>query len=56
MLASLAPLVKPGGLLVYAVCSVEPEENEGVLAPFLARHPEFAPEALPSWARPFAEA
>ncbi len=55
MLASLAPLVKPGGLLVYAVCSVEPEENEGVLAPFLARHPEFAPEALPSWARPFAE-
>jgi len=55
MLASLAPLVKPGGLLVYAVCSVEPEENEGVLAPFLAGHPEFTPEELPPWASPFAD-
>jgi len=55
MLASVAPLVKPGGLLVYAVCSVEPEENEGVLAPFLAGHPEFTPEELPPWASPFAD-
>lgn len=55
MLGSLAPLLKPGGRLVYAVCSVEPEENEGVLAPFLAGHPEFAPEELPAWARPFTD-
>ncbi|MCP3950842.1 MAG: 16S rRNA (cytosine(967)-C(5))-methyltransferase RsmB [Desulfobacterales bacterium] len=34
----LAPLVKPGGILVYAVCSMEPEENEAVVRPFLARN------------------
>lgn len=34
----LAPLVKPGGLLVYAVCSMEPEENEQVVDLFLAQN------------------
>ncbi len=38
----LAPLVKPGGILVYAVCSMEPEENEAVVHPFLAQNPLFA--------------
>jgi 16S rRNA (cytosine967-C5)-methyltransferase len=37
-----APLVKPGGVLVYAVCSSEPEETETVIADFLKNHPEFA--------------
>jgi 16S rRNA (cytosine967-C5)-methyltransferase len=34
--------VKPGGRLVYATCSVLPEENEDVVAGFLAAHPQFA--------------
>ena len=53
LLESVAALVRPGGRLVYATCSIEPEETEGVLAPFLERHPEFVGEGLPSWAEPF---
>jgi len=40
-LAHLAHLVKPSGILVYAVCSTEPEENEAVVKEFLNNHPEF---------------
>jgi 16S rRNA (cytosine967-C5)-methyltransferase len=54
MLEALSTLVRVGGRLVYATCSVEDEENEGVLRPFLESHPGFEPEPLPRWARPFA--
>jgi 16S rRNA (cytosine967-C5)-methyltransferase len=40
-LDNLAPAVKPGGILVYAVCSFEPEETDCVVASFLDSHPEF---------------
>ncbi len=43
ILASAARLVKPGGRLVYATCSVLPEENEGVAEAFGQAHPDFAP-------------
>jgi 16S rRNA (cytosine967-C5)-methyltransferase len=41
MLNHTACLVKPSGILVYAVCSPEPEENEMVVEEFLKKHPEF---------------
>jgi 16S rRNA (cytosine967-C5)-methyltransferase len=43
MLEAAAPLVARGGALVYAVCSLEPEEGEEQLRAFLARHREFIP-------------
>jgi 16S rRNA (cytosine967-C5)-methyltransferase len=55
LLEALAPLVRPGGQLVYAVCSLEPEENEGVVEPFLAARADFAKAPLPGWAAPFAD-
>jgi 16S rRNA (cytosine967-C5)-methyltransferase len=36
LLTAAASMVKPGGTLVYAVCSLEPEEGEGVVAQALA--------------------
>jgi len=41
LLEGVARVVRPGGLLVYATCSLEPEENEEQVAHFLTRHPEF---------------
>ena len=39
-----ASLVRPGGALVYAVCTLTREENEGVLQDFLSSHPTFGVE------------
>lgn len=41
ILESASLLVKVGGHLVYSTCTFSPEENEGVIANFLALHPEF---------------
>ncbi|MBX9701137.1 MAG: RsmB/NOP family class I SAM-dependent RNA methyltransferase, partial [Acetobacteraceae bacterium] len=37
-----AELVRPGGLLVYATCSLLPEEDEGQVTDFLAHRADFA--------------
>ncbi len=44
MLENAAALVRPGGVIVYAVCSLAPQEGQGVVSGFLAEHPEFAIE------------
>ena len=41
ILKGASRLVKQGGRLVYATCSILPEENEAVVADFLAAHPDF---------------
>jgi len=42
LLAAAAPLLRPGGLLIYATCSLEPEENTAVVEEFVSRYPEFS--------------
>lgn len=42
ILASAARLVKAGGRLVYATCSILPEENEQIVEAFLAAHADFS--------------
>ena len=51
LLAAAAALVRPGGILVYATCSLEPEENEAIVEDFLTRETGFrrapAEDAVP---------
>jgi 16S rRNA (cytosine967-C5)-methyltransferase len=42
LIAAAATLVKPGGRLVYATCSVLPDENEAIVEGFLGSHSDFA--------------
>jgi 16S rRNA (cytosine967-C5)-methyltransferase len=44
LLDAAAGLVAPDGLLMYATCSLEPEENEVQIGSFLKRHPQFVLE------------
>ena len=46
LLRRVVPLVKPGGRIVYSTCSSEPDENEQVVAAFLAEFPAFAVHRL----------
>jgi 16S rRNA (cytosine967-C5)-methyltransferase len=57
LLARAAQWIRPGGALVYSVCSLEPPEGEEVITAFLGTHPQFAidlPEGdeLPKFATP----
>lgn len=50
LLAALAPRVRPGGVLVYSVCTFTDEEGPARVAAFLAARPDFAlAEELRTW-------
>jgi 16S rRNA (cytosine967-C5)-methyltransferase len=46
LLSAAAAMVKPGGVVVYAVCALEPEEGEGVVDAFLAANAGWQREAV----------
>ena len=48
ILDQAAPLVRPGGRMLYGTCTFAPEENEGSIAAFLASHPDFEIADLPA--------
>lgn len=48
ILDAAAALLAPGGRLVYSTCTFAPQEDEGAVAAFLTRHPEFEIETLGS--------
>ncbi|GAA0135758.1 16S rRNA (cytosine(967)-C(5))-methyltransferase RsmB [Paenibacillus sp. YSY-4.3] len=52
LLDRVSSLLKPGGVLVYSTCTIEPGENEEMVRQFLDRHPEYelAPE-MTEWQR-----
>lgn len=41
ILESAAEALKPGGTLVYSTCTIQPRENQELVAAFVASHPEF---------------
>jgi len=60
MLRQVAPVLRPGGLLLYVTCTTAAEENEMVVEEFLADRPEFSlhppANALPPQAQQFVDA
>jgi 16S rRNA (cytosine967-C5)-methyltransferase len=45
IMENAAKLVKPGGILVYSTCTIEPDENMNLIKEFLEQHPEFSIES-----------
>ncbi|MDO3410886.1 RsmB/NOP family class I SAM-dependent RNA methyltransferase [Saccharibacillus sp. CPCC 101409] len=47
ILDTVASMLAPGGRIVYSTCTFSPEENEAMIALFLARHPDFVVGEVP---------
>jgi 16S rRNA (cytosine967-C5)-methyltransferase len=54
ILHAAAEIVRPGGLLIYSTCSLEPEENDAQVEAFLAEHDDWRLEPPPEGAVPAA--
>ncbi len=52
ILSAASQVVRPGGLLIYSTCSLEPEENDGQIENFLSSNPEWSLEPPPTGAVP----
>ena len=46
LLAATSRLLRPGGLLVYSTCSIEPEETDSVIDEFCRAHPAFHRDSI----------
>lgn len=57
ILDNVAPLLKPGGVLLYSVCTLAPDETDAVVIHFLERHSDYLLEDLrplfPGWSELF---
>ena len=54
ILESVAPCLRPGGVLVYSTCSNEPEETEEVVSRFCKVYPGWIRESVAPWLPPTA--
>ncbi len=54
LLAAVAAVLRPGGVLVYSTCSTEPEETEEVIEQFCRLHQQWQRESVAPWLPPSA--
>lgn len=52
LLETTSRLLRPGGLLVYSTCSIEPEETASIIDEFCRSHREFQRESIAPWLPP----